>query len=164
MPRKQKTDDGQAAPAIDQRELEAYRASLPAYRQHETFRFITLQWDVVKASYLIERYPRAVGQLQVIPAARAYGLDERIYTETRPDGTVIQHGNGIVSINPVYAMSEQIDQQRPVLLALVELPERARPTPLLIDGLHRLYRAAQEQLEHIPCYALTPAEEQLCRL
>lgn len=156
-----KPKNDSTAPIIDQHELEAYRTSLPAYRQHETFRFFTLQWDIVKVSYLIEKYPRAVGQLHVVPAARAYGLDKRIYTETRPDGTVIHHGNGIVSINPIYAMSEQIDHQRPVFLALVELPEL---TTLLIDGLHRLYRATQQELEFIPCYALTPTEERLCRL
>jgi hypothetical protein len=170
MPRRKqatKSNQGQAqaAPVIDWQELEAFRATLPAYRQHETFRFLVVQWDIVKALYLLAKYKRPVDCLRVAEAARAYGLDIPVRTpgETRGEGSLDDDNTGC-PVDRDFAMSEQIDRERPAILALVQLPGKARPTPILIDGLHRLYRAAQDQREVIPCYALSPEEERLCRL
>jgi hypothetical protein len=157
-------NQGQPGLVIDWQELEAFRASLPEYRQYETFRFLVWQWDIVKALYLLHKYERPQGQLRVAEAARAYGFDKPVKTlgETREEDML--EGSAGFTIDPQFAMGEQIDRERPAILALVQLPGRERPTPLLIDGLHRLYRAAQDQRECIPCYALSPEEEQLCGL
>jgi hypothetical protein len=166
MPRRKKSNQGQAqaAPVIDWQELEAFRATLPAYRQHETFRFFVVQWDIVKALYLLAKYKRPVDCLRVAEAARAYGFDTPISTPGETRGERSLDDDADCTVDRDFAMGEQIDRERPVILALVQLPGKARPVPILIDGLHRLYRAAQDQREVIPCYALSPEEERLCRL
>ncbi len=67
-------------------------------------------------------------------------------------------------IDETRAMSEEIDTNIPVILALIQGDEGEESKPILIDGLHRLYKAFREGKETIPCYALTPDEERLCRI
>jgi len=141
------------AVVIDERELEAFRQTLPDYRQHEYYRFLWLYWDVVKGLYLVQRYPRPLDRLQVADAARAYGFEQAL-----EDGSM-----GLFSIDVQAAMSEQVDLGRPVLLARVRLKERGKLHLLLIDGMHRLYKATRQSRETLPCFVLTPAEEMLCR-
>lgn len=149
---------------IDQQELEAFRASLPEIYQHETYRFLVWRWDIVRARYMLHKYPRATGNLVVADAARAYDLMKPIgQPEVLSDGTIRLH-DSLMGIDAAFAMSDRIDLQQPVILGLIELPGRAAPTPLLLDGLHRLYRAAQDALVHLPCLVLAPDEERLCRL
>jgi len=160
-----KSNQGQAVPVVDWQELETFRMTLPEYHQHEPFRFLVWQWGIVKALDLLQKYPRPAGRLKVSGAARVCGLDKPIeLPETREDGTVILHDSAAVAIDPVFAMSDRIDRERPVILALVQFPGSVRATLLLIDGFHRLYRAAQDGQEAIPCYVLIPEEEQVCRL
>ncbi len=47
---------------------------------------------------------------------------------------------------------------KPVLVASLEADRQ--PTPLLIDGVHRLYRAWREGVASLPAYVLTVAETQ----
>ena len=144
-------DQAVAAHEIDLRALEAFRASLPSVYRWETYRFLTWRWDIVVARYLLHTYPRSAGTLGVASAARAYDLDHPILPATvQGNGTTVLY-ESIMGVDPVFAMGGQIDLEQPVILALVQLPSRAAPTPMLIDGLHRLYRAAQDHREKLPC-------------
>lgn len=111
-----------------------------------------VQWDIVQARFLIEQTNKPQGTLKVAPAAHAYGLAA---PQTIDSPMYVDEGR---------AMSDAIDTGIPVILALIQGKEGTKPNPILIDGLHRLYKAYQEGKETIPCYALTPDEEQLCRV
>ena len=134
-------------------QLAAFRQSLPDSQQYEIHRFFVARWDIVKARFLTQQPGRRLDTLEVRSAARAYGFDTP------------QTIDSWAYVDPIRAMSDAIDPDIPVILALIAREEEgARPIPLLIDGLHRLYKAYREERIHIPCYALTPQEEQLCRL
>jgi len=75
-----------------------------------------------------------------------------------------QTHTAVFVVDEARAMSEEIDTTIPVILVLVQGEPDTRPQLLLIDGLHRLYKAYREHKEVIPCYALTPEEERQCRL
>jgi len=132
--------------------LEAYRQTLPESQRHETFRFLMVQWDIVKARFLIQQSNKRLDTLRVRDAARAYGLDTS------------QSIDSWAHVDETRAMSDEIDTIIPVILALIQGDEGTRPKPILIDGLHRLYKAYREGKETIPCYALTSEEEKQCRL
>ena len=133
---------------IDFARFGAFRASLPEDERSETFRFLMVRWDIVKARYIIEQIRKPVNTLQVAGAARAYGLD-------RP-----QSEESAAMVDEKRAMSTAIDTSVPVILVLLA----GASSPILIDGLHRLYKAYREGKKTIPCYALTSEEEQLCRV
>ena len=138
---------------IDQMQLEAFRQNLPESHQFEMHRFFVARWDIVKARFIIQRTGKSIDRLPVLSAAKAYGFDKPYTSE------------GWARIDPQRAMSEEVDTNVPVILALIAREQEGQPPiPLLIDGLHRLYKAYREQKTSIPCYALTPYEEQLCRI
>ncbi len=132
--------------------LEAYRQTLPESQRYETFRFFMVRWDIVRARYLIQQTNKRQDVLRVRDAAHAYGLDAP------------QTIDSAVRVDEQLAMSEAIDTNIPVILALIQGDEGAKPKPILLDGLHRLYKAYREGRETIPCYALTPDEERMCRI
>src|SRR5260370_41777926 len=144
-----------AKPMIDQVQLAPVRQSLPVSHTNESFRYFMVRWDIVKARYLIQKRNTAPDVLLVAITAHTYGLD----TPRDSDKAVYA-----VYIDEARAMSEAIATTIPVILALIQGDEGEEPKPLLIDGLHRLYKAFQEGKETIPCYALTPQEERLCRI
>jgi len=143
---------------LDQMQLEAFRQSLPQRERYEVHRFFVVKWDIVAARYFIQQTNKRLDSMPVAGAARAYNFD-------KPYVNTIETSSSFALIDPTRAMSEEIDTNVPVILALIAREkEGKRPIPLLIDGLHRLYKAYREEKETIPCYALTPNEEQLCRL
>ena len=133
-------------------QLDTFRMTLPEAQRHETFRFFMIHWDIVRARYLIQQTNKRLDVLPVRAAARAYGLDKP------------QTIDSAVRVNEQVAMSDAIDTNIPVILALIQGDEGTKPKPILLDGLHRLYKAYREGRETIPCYALTPEEEKLCRI
>lgn len=137
----------------DQAQLAMFRQNLPERERYEIHRFFVVRWDIVTARYLTSRPGRRLDTLNVRSAARAYEFDKP-YTMDR-----------WAYVDPTRAMSAEIDPDIPVILALIAREQEGEPPiPLLIDGLHRLYKAYREERISIPCYALTPQEEQLCRL
>lgn len=141
-------------PMIDYQQLEAFRQSLPAQERFELYRFFTVTWDIVKARFLASQPGRRLDTLNVAQTARAYGFDKPYSIET-----------SFTYVDPIRAMSSAIDPDTPVILALIAREKAGEPPiPMLIDGLHRLYKAYREERITIPCYALTPDEEQLCRI
>ena len=138
---------------LDPIQLALYRQSLPEPERYETQRFFVVRWDIVAARLLIHRNGKAPCVVNVVQTSRANGLD-------RPQGI-----NSPCYIDETQAMSSDIDTTIPVILALIAREnEGAHPIPLLIDGLHQVFKAYREEKRQIPCYVLTPGEEQLCRI
>jgi uncharacterized ParB-like nuclease family protein len=50
------------------------------------------------------------------------------------------------------------DLEEPLIIASVTADGSGQPYPLLIDGCHRLYKAARLGREHLPSLVLTAAE------
>ena len=58
--------------------------------------------------------------------------------------------------DPQYAMTTDLDE--PLIIASVTADGTGQPSPLLIDGCHRLYKAARLGHENLPSLMLTPEE------
>ena len=118
--------------------------------------FVLRPWlfDVTAAHDLLRAAPRPARPFPVTAWARAYGL------VPGPGGSpdtvsLISPGPGF---DPEYAMSTDLGE--PVIVAAIASANGKNTWPLLIDGCHRLYKAARLHLEHVPSLVLT-AEETL---
>jgi hypothetical protein len=145
---------------IDYRELDVFRMTLPEYRRYESYSFLVANWDIVRALYLIHQQPRAPRVIDVAQFAGNYGFP---FIEGGSAGEDIAEDSGFFSVNTKAVMSEQIDLARPLLIALIAVEGQERPSAVLIDGLHRLYKAARLGTPKLSAYVLTPDEERLCR-
>jgi len=115
--------------------------------------FVLRPWlfDVTAATGLLRRVPRPAQPLPVMAWARAYGLPG---PGSSPQSVpLIGPGPGF---DPGYAMTTDLDD--PVIIASITADGDGPPAPLLIDGCHRLYKAARLGREHLPCLLLTAAE------
>ena len=119
--------------------------------------FVLRPWvfDVTLAATLLRAAPRPPVPIPVEAWARAYGLDR--------DPDTGRHAISLIGpgpeFNPDYAMTTDPDE--PVILAT--LTDAGQPMPLLIDGCHRLYKAAVTGRAEIPAFVLTAAETLLIR-
>jgi hypothetical protein len=105
-------------------------------------------FDVAAAVSIICRWPRRTTRLPVPAWARACGLDQD------PDsGTPSGPGPGR-ALDRAYAMTTDLAQ--PLIIASVPLGNAAYN--VLLDGLHRLYRAHVEGVASLPGWALTDDE------
>lgn len=127
--------------------LEEFRKTLPEYRRHESFQLLVAVWDIVKAQYLIEQYPRETHRLLLANAPKVYEFEH-------PEKSWYM-------FNHKAHEDERIDISRPVILALVDVGGELEQ--LVIDGLNRMYKAWKLGFESIPCYVLQPEEEKACR-
>jgi hypothetical protein len=109
-------------------------------------------FDVTAAIGLLRAAPRPPQPLPVEPWARAYGL---LPAPGSSPHTVSLIGPG-PGFDPEYAMTTDLDE--PVIIATVTSPAGEAAGPLLIDGCHRLYKAARLSREHLPSFVLTAAE------
>jgi hypothetical protein len=150
-----------SALVIEREELEAFRAQLPEYRRRETFRFLTLNWDIVRALYIVHKCPREAQPIDVAMFAQNYGFP--FNEQGDPGGDLPESSNLFFYADPKAARDDRIDTARPVLIALVAL-SREKPGAMMIDGLHRLYKAAWQGQPRLEAYVLTPEEEQACRI
>ena len=116
--------------------------------------FVLRPWlfDVTAAAGLLRAAPRPPQPLPVEPWARAYGL---IPAPGSSPHTVSLIGPG-PGFDPEYAMTTDLDE--PVIIATLTSPAGEAAGPLLIDGCHRLYKAARLGREHLPSFVLTAAE------
>jgi hypothetical protein len=138
---------------IDPMQLAMFRQSLPESQRYEVHRFFVVRWDIVAARFLIQQTSKRVDRLPVLSAAKAYGFDKS------------QTIDSWAHVDPALAMSDAIDLDIPVILALIAREQEGdRTIPIIIDGLARLYKAYRGGRISLLCYALTPDEEQLCRL
>jgi hypothetical protein len=115
--------------------------------------FVLRPWvfDVTAAIALLRAAPRPPLPLPVEPWARAYGL----LPAPRDPHTVSLIGP-VPGFDPEYAMGTDLDE--PAIIATITSPAGESAGPLLIDGCHRLYKAARLGREHLPSFVLTAAE------
>ena len=121
--------------------------------------FVLRPWvfDVTFAGVLLRAAPRPPVPIPVEAWARAYGL-AREPGSTRHAISLIGPGP---DFSPDYAMTT--DPGEPVILATLTGPSGEPAGPLLIDGCHRLYKAAVTGRAEIPALVLTAAETLLIR-
>jgi hypothetical protein len=120
--------------------------------------FVLRPWvfDVTMAGVLLRAAPRPPVPIPVEAWARAYGL-------ARDPGSG-RHAISLIGpgpdFSPQYAMTTNLDEPA-ILAALADATGEL--TPLLIDGCHRLYKAAMTGRAQIPAFVLTAAETLLIR-
>lgn len=107
----------------------------PDYSDRDTFSFLTYVWDVTAAAAL-------AADLPVVPftVRSALPLLPFIYVEG-------EH-------------AQTVDLAEPILAVYLKEVD----SPLVIDGWHRLWRAAATGVETLPCKMLTEAQEAQVRL
>ncbi|MFI7517533.1 hypothetical protein ACIBVK_28960 [Micromonospora echinofusca] len=111
-------------------------------------------FDIDTAQALITATPRDTHAIDVAAWATAYGLAQ--LDNPNPWATSLI-GPAHNALNRDYAMAR--DLKRPLIVAQIVTPDQA-PAPLLIDGMHRLYRAFREGVPQLPAHLLTVAETQ----
>ena len=124
----------------------------PAAKPQQWFTLQPWLFDITAATGLLRAATRPAQPLPVEPWARAYGL------LPAPGGsphTVPLIGPG-PHFDPQYAMGTDLDE--PLIIASVTADGTGPPCPLLIDGCHRLYKAARLGQEQLPSLVLTAAE------
>jgi hypothetical protein len=113
-------------------------------------------FDVTLAGLLLRAAPRTPVPMPVDAWERAYGL-------TRDPGSG-RHAISLIGpgpdFSPGYAMTANPDE--PVILATLA-DASGEMTPLLVDGCHRLYKAAVTGRAEIPPFVLTAAGTLLIR-
>jgi hypothetical protein len=120
--------------------------------------FVLRPWvfDVTLAGVLLRAAPRPPVPVPVDAWARAYGLAR--------DPAIGRHAISLIGpgpdFSPDYAMTTNPGE--PVVLATLT-DASGEATPLLIDGCHRLYKAAATGRAEIPAFVLTAAETLLIR-
>jgi len=128
----------------------------PAGKPQQWFTLRPWVFDVTMAGALLRATPRPPVPIPVDAWARAYGLAS--------DPASGRHAISLIGpgpdFNPGYAMTT--DPGEPVILATLA-DAGGETTPLLIDGCHRLYKAAVTGRTEIPAYVLTAAETLLIR-
>ena len=121
--------------------------------------FVLRPWvfDVTLAGALLRAAPRPPVPVPVEAWARAYGLDR--------DPDTGRHAISLIGpgpdFSPDYAMTT--DPGEPVILATLTDASGEPAGPLLIDGCHRLYKAAVTGRAEIPAFVLTADETLLIR-
>jgi hypothetical protein len=145
--------------------LEAFRATLSAHQRTEQFHFLTAHFDIVRARYLLSRLPRKPIEIPALEIAQTYGLNRRNGTRIgAPDaeGWRQVHGS-LIQIDENYAAGEGIDLEQPLIIATLSTRDQEAGF-LVIDGWHRIRRAAIIGRASLPGYVLTEAETKLVRL
>jgi hypothetical protein len=127
------------------------RPAAPGSPAGQRFRFGPWVYDIDAATGLLRAAPRSPQPLPVMDWARAYGLVPDPGSGPR-SVSLIGPGPGF---DPGYAMTTSLDD--PVIIASVTVAGEP-PAPLLIDGTHRLYKAAVTGCTELPSFVLTTAE------
>ena len=129
----------------------------PAGKPQQWFVLRPWVFDVTLAGLLLRATPRPPVPIPVEAWARAYGLDR--------DPDTGRHAISLIGpgpdFNPDYAMTSDPDE--PVILATLAGARGEPAGPLLIDGCHRLYKAAVTGRAEMQAFVLTAAETLLIR-
>ena len=128
----------------------------PAGKPQQWFVLRPWAFDVTLAGVLLRATPRPPVPIPVAAWARAYGLAG---DPASGQQTVSLIGPG-ADFNPDYAKTT--DPGEPAILATLADASGAL-TPLLIDGCHRLYKAAVTGQAEMPAFVLTATETLLIR-
>ena len=128
----------------------------PAGKPQQWFTLRPWVFDVALAGVLLRAAPRPPVPIQVADWARAYGLAR--------DPASGRHAISLIGpgpdFSPEYAMTT--DPGEPAILATLA-DASGELTPLLIDGCHRLHKAAMTGQAEMPAFVLTAAETLLIR-
>ncbi|MFI5489239.1 hypothetical protein [Micromonospora echinaurantiaca] len=119
-------------------------------RQPQWFHFGPWVFSIDAAQALIATTPRDNRSLDVATWATAYGL-----TRLDEPHRVNLIGPTSTGLNRAYAMTT--DLSKPLIVAQLDVTGHP-PSPLLIDGIHRLYRAWREHVPRLRAYLLTAEE------
>jgi len=129
----------------------------PAGKRQQWFVLRPWVFDVTLADMLLRAAPRPPVPIPVEAWTRAYGLAR--------DPATGRHAISLIGpgpdFSPGYAMTT--DPGEPVILATLAGPGGEPSGPLLIDGCHRLYKAAVTGRAEIPAFVLNAAETLLIR-
>lgn len=111
-----------------------------AVTEGETYRFMSMNFDVYEANEIIEDNPRETNKIPVEEWMKMVG---------DPD----EHKIGAVNVDWDYAKElDEDDCSRPGIVILLE------DSALLIDGWHRLTACHLNDIEEFPVYVLEPEE------
>ena len=132
------------------------RGGRPAPRPAQWFIFGPWLYDIGRATCLLADAPRLARPLPVTAWAYACGLDREPGADPR---TIALIGPG-PGFDPACALGTDLAQ--PVIIATLA-PAGQRPAPLLIDGIHRLYKAHALGVAELPSWVLTAAETEAIR-
>ncbi|MFI6263262.1 hypothetical protein [Micromonospora sp. NPDC051006] len=116
------------------------------------FHFGPWVFSINAAQALIAPAPRDARPLDVAAWAQAYDLTDIDNPHARTISLIGVTRNGL---DRAYAMTTKLGT--PVIVAQLLITGRS-PSPLLIDGCHRLYRAWREGVPRLPAYLLTVEE------
>lgn len=120
---------------------------------HQMFKYGGWVFDINGASRLLEEHPRTVVQTPVDDWATAYHLH------------LLRPGYDGPSWCPIFGPDQshfsveramRTDLNRPVIIATLEFD--SGPARLLIDGVHRMFRAMVEGRPTLPAHVLSIAE------
>ena len=128
------------------------RPAAPDHAVGQWFRFGPWAYDADAAIALLRAAPRPPQPLPVMAWARAYGL---IRDPGSGPHTISLIGPG-PGFDPGYAMTTSLDD--PVIIATLTTADGEPAGPLLVDGCHRLYKAAVTSRAELPSFVLTVGE------
>jgi hypothetical protein len=120
--------------------------------RQQWFHYHVWVFEVHTAMELIDAAPRPTRPLDVPTWAQAFGLTRLDHPEPNTIGLL---GPAPDAFDRDYAMGT--DLAKPLIVAHL-LIKGVEPSPLLIDGTHRLYRAWREGVPRLPAYVLTVGE------
>ncbi|WP_317447646.1 hypothetical protein [Streptomyces collinus] len=119
----------------------------------QTFHYGTWVFNIDRAQRLLDERPRAVVQTPVADWVTAYHLN-LLTPDYDGEPWCPVFGPDQNHFNAEHAM--QTDLDRPVIIATMQFD--SNPALLLIDGVHRMYRAMSEGLSTLPAHVLTADE------
>ena len=113
----------------------------------ETFNILGMVFDVDLGKHLAENLP--------LDKITVDAWTSWLSTKTDTGFTLGVHTNE--------AYLDNVDLDKPILLALVEFPSGAI-SPMIIDGWHRLARAERDDVDSLPARMLSSKDSQRVRL
>ncbi|MFJ9580628.1 hypothetical protein ACIRQF_30095 [Streptomyces sp. NPDC101191] len=121
----------------------------------DTQLFLYGKWlfNIDKAQILLKNHSRHAEPTRVADWVAAYHLD-RLTPDYDGAPWCPVFGPDQSAFNAEYALQTELD--KPVIIATLEFD--GRPAILLIDGVHRMYRAMTEGRATLPAHTLTAAE------
>ncbi|MFF1678339.1 hypothetical protein ACFVYG_20155 [Streptomyces sp. NPDC058256] len=119
----------------------------------QTFRYGTWVFDIDRAQIILEEQPRAVVPTPVADWVTAYHLN-LLTPDDEGEPWCPVFGPDQSHFDAGHAM--HTDLGKPVIIATMQFD--GNPALLLIDGIHRMYRAMTEGRSTLPAHVLTVAE------
>lgn len=134
---------------IEPAELEAFKQTLPTDLQKEVFCWLTHEYDIVAARFLIHKLSLPKRSIDVTAWATALGM-------AGPQNTDKLSFNMITGVSDLDALKPEIDYTHPLIIAehTFKSGRKTEVTSLVIDGNHRLRKAFIEKVEKLEAYVI----------